>query len=97
MQSICEEKEVDAVKRACSRFHLGWNTVNKNYKARLVRWEKSMSTWRQFHCDIRDLTSWLNQTEKTLADSKTASGDLQLDKAKVIQKVCKISIVPLHC
>ena len=90
VQPVCEEKELDAVKKACSRFHLSWNTINKNYKARLVRWEKSVTVWRQYHCDLKDLTSWLTQAEKSLADSKTASGDLDVDKAKVVQKVGKL-------
>ncbi|XP_048577310.1 dystrophin isoform X2 [Nematostella vectensis] len=82
----CSEKEYDAVKRAASKLRLDWNTVNKDYKTRMVRWEKAQTVWRAFHCDLKDLTSWLNRVERVLADTKMPSGDLNVDAAMAEQR-----------
>lgn len=54
---------------------------------RMVRWEKALTVWRSFHCDLKDLTSWLNRVERILADTKMPNGDLNVDAAMSEQRV----------
>ena len=49
-----------------------------------------MERWGQFHCDLKDLTSWLTEAEVKLQDSKNANGELDEDRAKAYQKVKQI-------
>ena len=51
-----------------------------------------MDQWRQFHCDMKDLHSWLAEAEQKLADSTNANGDLNVDMAKACQKVGILSV-----
>lgn len=83
VQSACNEKEYEAVKRAASKFRLQWNNLNQDYKARLLRWEKAVAVWRQFHCDLKDVTSWMTNAEKVLEDT---SGESEFNTAKKEQK-----------
>ena len=53
----------------------------------MVRWEKALTVWRSFHCDLKDLTSWLNRVERILADTKMPNGDLNVDAAMSEQRV----------
>lgn len=59
----------------------------QDYKTRMVKWEKAMTVWRSFHCDLKDLTSWLNRVERIIADSKMPNGDLNVDAAMSEQRV----------
>lgn len=56
----------------------------QDYKARLLRWEKAVAVWRQFHCDLKDVTSWMTNAEKVLEDT---SGESEFNTAKKEQKV----------
>lgn len=40
--------------------------------------------WRQFHCDLKDVTSWMTNAEKVLEDT---SGESEFNTAKKEQKV----------
>ena len=40
--------------------------------------------WRQFHCDLKDVTSWMTHAEKVLEDT---SGEIEFNAAKKEQKV----------
>lgn len=42
----------------------------------------AVEEWRQFHCDMNDLSQWLSDAEKVLAD-----GELHLDRAHAQQQV----------
>ena len=43
-----------------------------------------MTVWRQFHCDLKDVTSWMTHAEKVLEDT---SGETEFNAAKKEQKV----------
>lgn len=83
VQSACSEKEYEAVKRSASKFRLQWNNLNQDYKTRSLRWEKAVAVWRQFHCDLKDVTSWMTHAEKVLEDT---SGENEFTAAKKEQK-----------
>lgn len=40
--------------------------------------------WRQFHCDLKDVTSWMTHAEKVLDET---SGEVEFSAAKKEQKV----------
>lgn len=46
-----------------------------------------MEEWRQFHCDLNDLTQWTTEAEELLADTLAPDGGLDLEKARVHQQV----------
>ena len=46
-----------------------------------------MEQWRKFHCDMKDLGSWLAEAETKLHETRNANGDLILSVARTIQKV----------
>ena len=49
-----------------------------------------MEQWRQFHCDIKDVTTWLEEVEAKLSDTKNEDETLNVQAAMAIQKVgCK--------
>ncbi|XP_078699235.1 dystrophin-like isoform X12 [Branchiostoma floridae x Branchiostoma belcheri] len=74
------------IENAMSNLKVEWDKVNKAYVDRYSRFKKSLAHWQQFHCDMRDLTSWLNEAERTVQDTKAPGGDLDLEKARAQQK-----------
>ena len=63
----------------------------QDHKARLLRWEKAVAVWRQFHCDLKDVTLWMTNAEKVLEDT---SGESEFNTAKKEQKV---GLKKVHC
>lgn len=59
-------------------------SVVQDYKARSLRWEQAVAVWRQFHCDLKDVTSWMTHAEKVLNET---SGEVEFNTAKKEQKV----------
>lgn len=47
--------------------------------------------WRQFHCDLNDLSHWITEAEVLLADARGPGGSLDLHTAALHQQVCMIS------
>lgn len=41
-----------------------------------------MEEWRQFHCDLNDLTHWVSEAEELLVDTCAPDGSLDLEKAR---------------
>ena len=46
-----------------------------------------MEEWRQFHCDLNDLSQWITEAEELLAESSAPDGGLNLEKARIHQQV----------
>lgn len=46
-----------------------------------------MEEWRQFHCDMNDLSQWLTDTERLMSESVGPDGQLDLDSARQHQEV----------
>ena len=54
-----------------------------------------MEQWRKFHCDMKDLGSWLAEAETKLHETRNANGDLILSVARTVQKVrCSLISFP---
>lgn len=39
--------------------------------------DRAVEEWRQFHCDMNDLSHWLTETEQVLAHGVGADGEPQ--------------------
>ncbi|XP_052832324.1 dystrophin isoform X2 [Octopus bimaculoides] len=73
-----ESKDIMAIS---DRLQCQWKNVNEAYSKRYKRWSKAVEQWRQFHCDLKDIMSWLNEAEKKLTIAKElAPSDKQLYK-----------------
>lgn len=46
-----------------------------------------MEEWRQFHCDMNDLSQWLTDIERLMSESVGPDGQLDLDSARQHQEV----------
>ncbi|KAM3931893.1 utrophin isoform 2-T2 [Leptodactylus fuscus] len=63
-----------------------WDRINRLFNERKSRFDRAQEEWRQFHCDLNDLTQWINQAEGLLAQAHTPGGILDLEKAQVHQR-----------
>ena len=52
-----------------------------------------MEQWRKFHCDMKDLSSWLTEAETKLHETRNANGDLIVSVARTVQKVSDFDFV----
>uniref|UniRef100_A0A673A2L1 Utrophin n=1 Tax=Sphaeramia orbicularis TaxID=375764 RepID=A0A673A2L1_9TELE len=44
--------------------------------------DRAIEEWRQFHCDMNDMSQWLTDTETLLSESIGPEGQLDLDSAR---------------
>lgn len=70
--------------------------------------DRAIEEWRQFHCDTKDLSQWLTDTETLLSESIGPDGQLDLNSARQHQEVsggwrstwicllCKCDCLNLH-
>lgn len=49
--------------------------------------DRAVEEWTQFHCDLKDLTQWLTDTETVLSESIGPDGQLDLESARQHQQV----------
>ncbi|MGH0172873.1 UNVERIFIED_CONTAM: hypothetical protein FKN15_064379 [Acipenser sinensis] len=78
--------EVVQIEDGLTQLNSEWDTVNRMYNDRKGCFDKSVEEWRQFHCDLSDLTQWVTEAEQLLADGNGPDGVLDLDKAKMQQQ-----------
>ncbi|XP_037232885.1 dystrophin isoform X9 [Falco rusticolus] len=53
-----------------------WEKVNKMYRDRQARFDKSLEKWRLFHCDMKSFNHWLTETEEKLSRAQIEAGDV---------------------
>ncbi|XP_071996962.1 utrophin isoform X3 [Engystomops pustulosus] len=63
-----------------------WDRINRLFNERKSRFDRAQEEWRQFHCDLNDLTKWMNEAEGLLAQGNTSGGVLDLEKAQTHQR-----------
>ncbi|XP_025713440.2 dystrophin isoform X2 [Callorhinus ursinus] len=54
------------LQEALSRLDVQWERVNKMYKDRQGRFDRSVEKWRRFHYDMKILNQWLTEAEQFL-------------------------------
>uniref|UniRef100_A0A8D2LLV2 Dystrophin n=1 Tax=Varanus komodoensis TaxID=61221 RepID=A0A8D2LLV2_VARKO len=59
-----------------------WEKVNKMYRDRQARFDRSLEKWRNFHHDMKNFNHWLTEAEQNLAKIQIASDDPDLSKIK---------------
>lgn len=55
--------------------------------------DRAIEAWRQFHCDLNDLSQWITEAEGLLADARGPDDSLDLQTAGLHQQVCIICAV----
>jgi len=74
------------IQKLVERLRTEWSNVNTNYRERHGRWTHSVEQWGQFHCNMKDLSSWLTEAEEKLTASRNSNGQLNILVAKAYQK-----------
>ncbi|RXM31709.1 Dystrophin [Acipenser ruthenus] len=79
--------ETEQIQEALTQLDVNWEKLNKLYKDRHARFDRSVEKWRRFHIDLKSLVQWLTEAECVLAKMRTDSGCLDQTKAKEQFKV----------
>ncbi|XP_051736087.1 utrophin isoform X2 [Ctenopharyngodon idella] len=79
-------QEMTQISDALSQLNSEWDRVNRMYSQRKGCFDGAVEEWRQFHCDMNDLSQWLSDTEQVLADGIGPDGELVLDRVRAQQQ-----------
>uniref|UniRef100_A0A671RQ22 Utrophin n=1 Tax=Sinocyclocheilus anshuiensis TaxID=1608454 RepID=A0A671RQ22_9TELE len=79
-------QEMAQISDALTQLNSEWDRVNRMYSQRKGCFDGAVEEWRQFHCDMNDLSQWLSDTEQVLADGIGPDGELDLDRARAQQQ-----------
>ncbi|RMC12816.1 hypothetical protein DUI87_10341 [Hirundo rustica rustica] len=72
---------------ALTQLNAEWDRVNRMYNDRKCCFDRAIEAWRQFHCDLNDLSHWIAEAESLLADARGPDGSLELQTAGLHQQV----------
>ncbi|XP_054426045.1 utrophin isoform X3 [Pteronotus mesoamericanus] len=78
--------EAVQIRDALTQLNAKWDRLNRMYSDRKGYFDRAMEEWRQFHCDLNDLTQWITEAEELLAESSAADGGMDVEKARVHQQ-----------
>uniref|UniRef100_A0A8B9GA02 Utrophin n=1 Tax=Amazona collaria TaxID=241587 RepID=A0A8B9GA02_9PSIT len=70
---------------ALTQLNAEWDRINRMYNDRKCRFDRATEAWRQFHCDLNDLSHWITEAEVLLADAQGPDGSLELQRAGIHQ------------
>ncbi|XP_072217831.1 utrophin isoform X3 [Leuresthes tenuis] len=73
--------EVAQMEDALTQLNAEWDRLNRMYNQRKGSFDRAVEEWGQFHCDLKDLTQWLTDTETLLSESIGPEGQLDLESA----------------
>ncbi|XP_037397389.1 utrophin isoform X2 [Pygocentrus nattereri] len=79
-------QEVVQIGDALTQLNAEWDRVNRMYNQRKGSFDRAVEEWRQFHCDMNDLSQWLTETEQVLADGSGPDGELDLGRVRAQQE-----------
>ncbi|XP_006024299.1 utrophin isoform X2 [Alligator sinensis] len=71
---------------ALTQLNAEWDRINRMYNDHKCCFDRAVEEWRQFHCDLNDLTQWITEAEVLLADAQTPDGSLDLETAGMHQQ-----------
>ncbi|XP_069344757.1 utrophin isoform X1 [Eulemur rufifrons] len=74
--------EAIQIRDTLTQLNAKWDRVNRMYSDRKGCFDRSVEEWRQFHCDLNDLTQWITEAEELLVDTCVPGGSLDLEKAR---------------
>ncbi|XP_034525138.1 utrophin isoform X1 [Ailuropoda melanoleuca] len=78
--------EAIQIRDTLTQLNAKWDRINRMYNDRKGHFDRAMEEWRQFHCDLNDLTQWITEAEELLAETFAPDGGLDLEKARVHQQ-----------
>uniref|UniRef100_A0A8D0R8R5 Utrophin n=1 Tax=Sus scrofa TaxID=9823 RepID=A0A8D0R8R5_PIG len=78
--------EAIQIRDTLTQLNSKWDRINRMYNDRKGYFDRAVEEWRQFHCDLNDLTQWITEAEELLADTFAPDGGLDLEKARVHQQ-----------
>uniref|UniRef100_G1NP66 Dystrophin n=1 Tax=Meleagris gallopavo TaxID=9103 RepID=G1NP66_MELGA len=71
-------RETANIQEKLTQLNSQWEKVNKMYRDRQARFDKSMEKWRLFHCEMKSFNEWLTETEEKLSRAQIEAGDVGL-------------------
>ncbi|KAM6271852.1 utrophin isoform 1-T1 [Spheniscus humboldti] len=71
---------------ALTQLNAEWDRINRMYNDRKCCFDRAIEVWRQFHCDLNDLSHWITEAEMLLADARGPEGSLELQTAGLHQQ-----------
>ncbi|XP_051667021.1 utrophin isoform X3 [Manacus candei] len=71
---------------ALTQLNAEWDRINRMYNDRKCCFDRAIEAWRQFHCDLNDLSHWITEAEALLADARGPDGSLELQRAGLHQQ-----------
>uniref|UniRef100_A0A8C4WI64 Utrophin n=1 Tax=Gopherus evgoodei TaxID=1825980 RepID=A0A8C4WI64_9SAUR len=71
---------------ALTQLNAEWDRINRMYNDQKCCFDRAVEDWRQFHCDLNDLTQWITEAEGLLADAHAPDGSLDLETAEMHQQ-----------
>ncbi|XP_052530119.1 dystrophin isoform X14 [Tympanuchus pallidicinctus] len=75
-------RETANIQEKLTQLNSQWEKVNKMYRDRQARFDKSMEKWRLFHCEMKSFNEWLTETEEKLSRAQVEAGDVGHVKTK---------------
>ncbi|KAG8123766.1 hypothetical protein E2320_019129 [Naja naja] len=78
--------EAVQIEDSLTQLNAEWDRINRLYNDRKCSFDKSIEEWRQFHCDLNDLSQWLTEAEGLLAEAHAPDGSLDIEKARIHQQ-----------
>ncbi|XP_066471431.1 utrophin isoform X3 [Tiliqua scincoides] len=78
--------EVVQIEDSLTQLNAEWDRINRMYNDRKGCFDKSVEEWRQFHCDLNDLSQWLTEAEGLLAEARLPDDSLDLEMARIHQQ-----------
>lgn len=80
------QREVAQIGDALTQLNAEWDRLNRMYNHRKGSFDRAVEEWRQFHCDLNDLSQWLTDIEQVLTEGTGPDGQLDLDTARTHQE-----------
>ncbi|XP_029966777.1 utrophin isoform X2 [Salarias fasciatus] len=78
--------EVAQMEDALTQLNAEWDRLNRMYNHRRGSFDRAVEEWGQFHCDLKDLSQWLTDTEILLSESVRPDGQLDVESARQRQE-----------
>ncbi|XP_030304179.1 dystrophin isoform X2 [Calypte anna] len=68
--------EAANIQEKLTQLNFQWEKVNKMYRDRKARFDKSLEKWQLFHRDMKNFNHWLTETEEKLSRAQIEAGDV---------------------
>ncbi|CAN8203897.1 unnamed protein product, partial [Coccothraustes coccothraustes] len=102
--AIIHEKQPDVILEASgpeavqigdslTQLNAEWDRINRMYNDRKCCFDRAIEAWRQFHCDLNDLSHWIAEAEALLADARGPDGSLELQAAGLHQQELEEGVI----